>query len=222
MATEDPWDAPDPKKLRISSVPATRPLDRRPPERSSRSTPAQPPPHPPPHHASPRPEHGVVDEAAVEAPPIPRPEQPQAPRPAMIDTRVSQGQTPVMVDGLDGATWREHDDGPHAPKPPPVRPWARHAAITIGAIAMLTILAAVAYVLGVGAIRAIKETDPDRAAEAPVVRPSPPTPTEPATFEDPPPTSIIGEDEVPLTPIELPPEVDPYGGEEIDPLEESD
>lgn len=214
MVTEDPWDAPDPTKLRISAVSVAR-ADRRPPVKSTSSAAA-----PPPHHASPAAQHGVIDEAAVEAPPIPRPVQPQAPKPAMIDTRVSRGEPPVMVDGFHGASWRNVDDMPSSGKLPAVRPWARHAAITIGAVATLTILGAVVYVLGVAAIRAVKETDPEHVT-VPVVAPAPPTRTEPATFESShPPTSIIGEGEVPVAPIELPPEVDAYG-EDMDDEEPS-
>lgn len=210
MSTEDPWDAPDPAKLRITANPATRKLQR------PAATPARAPASPPPHHASPTPEHGVVDEAAVEAPPIPRPEQPRAPKPAMIDTRVSQGQTPVaMVDGLEGASWAGVDEAPPGvPKPPAVRPWARNAGITIGVVAILLIFGTVLYVLGMGAVRAIQESDPERPVPVPVVAPV--VTEEPKEFPDPLETSIIEEGEVPPQPIELPPEVDPYGGDEIE------
>ncbi len=212
MSTEDPWDAPDPTKLRITSAPATR-QDRPPP-----TTPSRAPAAPPPHHASPAPEHGVIDEAAVEAPPIPRPEQPRAPRPAMIDTRVSQGQTPVaMVDGLEGASWRGVDEGSPAPtRLPPVRPWARNAGITIGVLAMLIVFGTVLYVIVTGAMRAIQESDPDLAPPEPTVQEAP------KTFSETPEVSIIEDGEVPPQPIELPPEVDAYDGAVIDPIEDGD
>ncbi|MEN0060930.1 MAG: hypothetical protein AAGA48_02210 [Myxococcota bacterium] len=203
MATEDPWDAPDPAKLRITASPTTRPLPR-PPVHERRG-----PTAPPPHHASPRPEHGVIDEAAVEAPPIPRPEQPQAPKPAIIDTRVSQGQAPVpMVGGFDDANWRDVDGT--LPKPPPVRPWARNAGITLGVIASLVILIAIGSVLVTGLFRAIQDPA-EPSADEPM--PGAEARVEPKAFPDPVETSIVDEDEVPVY-VEEPPEENPYGEEE--------
>jgi len=194
VATEDPWDAPDPKKLRITSAPATRPVRRPTPQQKRSASPA-----PPPHHASPRPEHGVIDEAAVEAPPIPRPEQPEAPRPAMIDTRVSQGQTPVpMAVGLEGASWRDVDEHPGVPQPPPVRPWARRAGLFIGGVAMLTIFGLIFYVLVIGAMRALEEMDSNRADGVEIEdEVDGPAPAPEPTFREPAETTILDDEEAP-------------------------
>lgn len=214
MANEDPWDAPDPTKLRISAVQNTRPLPRPP----VRSTPA--PASPPPHHASPAAGQGALDEAAVEAPPIPRPEKPQAPKPAVIDTRVSRGERPVaMVDGLHGASWRDHDTGT-LPKTPPVRPWARNAGITIGVFATLTILVVVGSVLFGGLLDYVDSLRKAEELGQELPTPSEPTPGEPPAFPEPLETSILDEGDVPARPLDpedlFPPQVDPYAPEAPD------
>ena len=93
-----------------------------------------------------------------------------------------------------------------------VRPWARHAGLALGALATLVIFGVLVYVLGMGAIRAIQETDPGLRASKPVPMPTP-TVAEPSpTFREPLETSIINDDELPPPSLDIPEQVDAYDG----------